>query len=87
MQDFDLIRPENIEEACNLLASMGNKARVIAGATDLMIDLRQHNMPAGTTMLLDISSLAELNYIIEEGEVYQDRGRSDSCSTGGQQAA
>ena len=58
MQDFDLIRPENIDEACNLLASMGNKARVIAGGTDLMIDLRRHNMPAGTTMLLDISSLA-----------------------------
>ena len=68
MQDFDLIRPENIAESCNLLASMGNKARVIAGGTDLMIDLRKHKLPAGTTMLLDISSLAELNYIIEEGE-------------------
>ncbi len=68
MQDFDLIRPENIDEACSLLASMGNRARVVAGGTDLMIDLRKHNLPAGTTMLLDISSLSELNYIIEEGE-------------------
>ncbi len=68
MQDFDLIRPENIDEACNILASMGNKARVIAGGTDLMIDLRRDKLPAGTRMLLDISSLAELNYIIEEGE-------------------
>ncbi|MSP67505.1 MAG: xanthine dehydrogenase family protein subunit M [Alphaproteobacteria bacterium] len=56
--------PETVDKAVALLASMGRKARVLAGGTDLLVQLR-----AGVVepeMMIDIKKIAELRSIARE---------------------
>jgi xanthine dehydrogenase FAD-binding subunit len=60
----------NILEALQVLASAGGKARVIAGGTDLLLDLQQgrHNP---VDVLVDINSIPEMNSIkISDGSLF-----------------
>ncbi len=58
---FKYLRPETLAEACSLLSQFNGKARVIAGGTDLMVNLKQKTVrPA---YLVDISRLSGLNTI------------------------
>jgi carbon-monoxide dehydrogenase medium subunit len=41
LPEFDYHRPETVDEACALLAELGSVARVIAGGTDLLVDLKR----------------------------------------------
>lgn len=60
--------PSTIDEALALLASYHGRARVVAGGTDLLLDIRQGNTPRPDA-LVDISRIAALNRIEPEGEV------------------
>lgn len=55
-------RPKTIQEALDTLDRATGEARVIAGGTDLLIDLQQGRHPPIHT-LVDISALTELNSI------------------------
>ncbi len=68
MYDFDFLRPQSLDEACKLLASLAGKAKIIAGGTDFMVDLHNRKIPEDLEAVVDISSLTELNYIREDGE-------------------
>ncbi len=58
---FKYLRPETIEEACSMLSQFNGKARVIAGGTDLMVNMKQKtDSPA---YLVDISYFPGLNTI------------------------
>ena len=37
---FEYLDPKTIEEACSLLSQHGDKARLIAGGTDLLIAMQ-----------------------------------------------
>lgn len=41
LPEFDYHRPETVDEACAMLAELGEKAKVIAGGTDLLVDLKR----------------------------------------------
>ncbi len=41
LPEFDYYRPETVEEACALLSELGASAKVIAGGTDLLVDLKR----------------------------------------------
>jgi CO/xanthine dehydrogenase FAD-binding subunit len=60
--------PSTIEEALALLASYHGRARVIAGGTDLLLDIRQGNTPRPDA-LVDISRIAALNRIDQDGDM------------------
>jgi len=61
--------PASVEEALSLLATHGEKARVIAGGTDLVLDLeRGVRHPA---ILVDISRIAELRHIRTLGDAIE----------------
>jgi len=62
MKTFEYISPKSIEETTSLLAENGADARILAGGTDLLIELRKENAGA-PKMVLDISYLKELKGI------------------------
>jgi len=60
---FDYKTPKTLQEACQLLWEACGKAKVIAGGTDLVIDLR--NGDQNPQLLMDITNLKELRGIEE----------------------
>ena len=62
---FDYVRPDSVDEAVALLAEHGDEARVLAGGQSLMAMLNLRL--AEPQMLIDVSRLAELDTIGENG--------------------
>lgn len=69
--------PENIEEAVSILNSSKGTARIIAGGTDLMLDLEggRHELEK----LVDLSKINELSQITEENGMIK-IGANVTCS-------
>lgn len=57
----DYLLPETIEQALNQLADYQGKARIMAGGTDLLLDLKEGKKEAG--ILVDITRIAVLRAI------------------------
>ncbi len=58
--------PTSVEEAVTLLARYDGKARVVAGGTDLILDLQQGNEEP-LEALIDVTRLSGLNAIEQQG--------------------
>jgi CO/xanthine dehydrogenase FAD-binding subunit len=58
--------PVSVDEAVGLLARHGGKARVVAGGTDLILDLQQGNEHP-VEALVDVTRIVGLSEIREEG--------------------
>lgn len=67
----EVYKGENVDEVIELLDRYGKDAKIIAGGTDIVIDLRNERI--APKVLIDISSLEELKAIKDEGE-YVDIG-------------
>jgi CO/xanthine dehydrogenase FAD-binding subunit len=61
--EFEYIVPSNLSEAFNFLRDYGSESKIIAGGTDLVLNLRRGEMKP--RFLLDISVLKELRQIEE----------------------
>ncbi len=61
MEWIDYAAPKTITEAVGLLASKENRARVMAGATDVLVQMRAGRRSAG--LLVDVKGIPELNQI------------------------
>ena len=61
MKPFDYARPVLLKEAVDLLARHGDRARVLAGGTDLLVQLRAGVRDAG--VVVDVKEIPELNEI------------------------
>lgn len=59
-------RPVNLEETLRLLADQQGHARIVAGGTDVVVELSRGIRPTET--LIDITGLAELRAIHQDGE-------------------
>jgi carbon-monoxide dehydrogenase medium subunit len=64
MKPFEYISPQSIEEATSVLAKYGSDARVLAGGTDILIELRRSNAKTPKA-IVDIFSIKELKGIVE----------------------
>lgn len=58
------VQPTSLTEALDVLREYGSHARIVAGGTDVLVELQRGVKP--TTMLIDISKLRELRYIRAE---------------------
>lgn len=58
--------PTTVTEALDLLQSYGGEARIIAGGTDLLLDIRQGHMPRPEA-LIDVTCIDELRGIRQDG--------------------
>ncbi|PNV78920.1 MAG: xanthine dehydrogenase family protein subunit M [Fervidicoccus sp.] len=59
-------RPKSLDEALSLLSELGERAKIYAGGTDLLIDMRLRNI--GNKVVVDIKEINELRGIREEGD-------------------
>jgi carbon-monoxide dehydrogenase medium subunit len=50
LRDFDYHEPETLQAAVSLLAAAGSDARVLAGGTDLIVDLKTERLRAQTVV-------------------------------------
>jgi aerobic carbon-monoxide dehydrogenase medium subunit len=61
--------PSSIDQAVQLLAGATEEARVLAGGTDLLVQMRTDVIEPG--LLIDIKGIAELRQIKEEGGAFR----------------
>lgn len=59
MQAFEYAIPQTVDEAVSLLASKGDQARVLAGGTDLIVQLREGRRRLD--VVVDVKKIAETN--------------------------
>ncbi|HSJ53298.1 MAG TPA: FAD binding domain-containing protein [Anaerolineae bacterium] len=64
MGEGQFYRPGNLQEACELLAQHGDKARLLAGGTDLMVQLNRRLLALDALIYLGACGL---DYIKEDG--------------------
>lgn len=70
MFKYDYYRAKTLEEVCETLVKYGDKAGIVAGGTDIMVQIREKDKRwKDMECLLDISALEkELRYITEDGD-------------------
>lgn len=66
MKTFHAVIPERLDGAVSFLARFGPEAKVIAGGTDLVVEMKEDKRSPG--VLVDISRLSELRGIRVEGD-------------------
>ncbi len=68
MRNFDYFSPQSLEEACAFLAEYGEKARVLAGGTDLLVQMKQGLLePECIINIKTIPGLRQIQYNQTEG--------------------
>jgi carbon-monoxide dehydrogenase medium subunit len=63
-QDFEYLEPKTVEEALDYLAKFGKKAKVIAGGTDLLVQMKLGKIDP--EVIINIARIPGLRYLIEE---------------------
>jgi xanthine dehydrogenase FAD-binding subunit len=64
------LQPETVDEALSALMASDGRSRVIAGGTDLLLDLQQGRLPPVET-LIDVGRVEGMSdIVVEDGEVY-----------------
>ncbi len=67
MKPFEYYSPQSVTEACSLLATLGSTARILAGGTDLLIEMRK-SAEALPGSIVDISRITSLKGVEESGD-------------------
>ena len=68
MNDFEYVAPSSIQEAVSVLARHGDRARVLAGGTDIVVQLREGLHEADVVVdVKKIPELTELTFIARSG--------------------
>jgi CO/xanthine dehydrogenase FAD-binding subunit len=78
---FDFHEPSSVSEACQILAQYGQKAKLLAGGTDLLVDMKKNLVSPDP--LVSISRLDELKQI----DLANDGLKIGACVTAAELAA
>jgi NADPH-dependent glutamate synthase beta subunit-like oxidoreductase/CO/xanthine dehydrogenase FAD-binding subunit len=66
MRKFTHVSAESVEEATSLLRESGRKARIIAGGTDLLGEMKDCILPEYPELLVNIKNIPGLDYVREK---------------------
>lgn len=78
MQAFEYVAPKIIEEVVTLLAGKNGDARILAGGTDLIVQLREGRRKA--KLVIDVKNIPELTQVIFDSKNGLRIGAAASCS-------
>lgn len=78
MKDFEYQSPSTIEEAVGILAEHGDNAKILAGGTDIIVQLREGLREAG--VVVDVKKIPELMGAEWREDGGLELGASVSCS-------
>lgn len=78
MQAFDYAAPESVEEVVKLLVGKNGDAQILAGGTDLIVQLREGRR--STKLVIDIKNISELTLVAFESKNGLRIGAAASCS-------
>lgn len=68
MKEFELYDPESIEETCRLLDKFNGKAQILAGGTDLLVELKRGQLNIAHIVSLEkIGELKKITFTQEQG--------------------
>jgi CO/xanthine dehydrogenase FAD-binding subunit len=67
MRPFEYLSPRSLPEACTLLAELGPDARILAGGTDVLVEMRKPGSSSSKS-IIDISRISSLKGIEEAGD-------------------
>jgi CO/xanthine dehydrogenase FAD-binding subunit len=59
MKDIEYVAPQTIAEAVKVLNDKGDRAKILAGGTDIIVQLREHRRDAD--VLVDVKRIPEVN--------------------------
>ena len=65
LTDFEYFEPETISDVITFLAKQGKDTKLIAGGTDLLVDMKKGRTKS--KYLVTLMKIPELSYIIEDG--------------------
>jgi carbon-monoxide dehydrogenase medium subunit len=77
MQSFDYVAPKSADEVLSLLASQNGNAKILAGGTDLIVQLREGRRQAG--LVIDVKHIPELAQITFDPQNGLRIGAAASC--------
>ena len=77
MEAIDFAKPNTVNEAVELMASKGDRARMLAGGTDLLVQLRAGRR--SIDLVVDAKSIPELNQITYDPQNGLTLGASVPC--------
>ncbi|MEQ8789253.1 MAG: xanthine dehydrogenase family protein subunit M [Pirellulaceae bacterium] len=77
MNDFAYAAPTTLEEAAALLAQWGARAKMLAGGTDILVQLREHLREA--EMVVDVKKIPELTAVEWSAESGLSLGAAAPC--------
>jgi carbon-monoxide dehydrogenase medium subunit len=61
LKDIEYCAPRSLADAVHILSELGNRARLLAGGTDIIVQVREHRRDLD--MLVDAKNIPELNEI------------------------
>jgi CO/xanthine dehydrogenase FAD-binding subunit len=77
MQSFDYVAPTSVDEVISLLASKNGDAKILAGGTDLLVQLREGRRKA--SLVIDIKIIPELTQITFDPQTGLRIGAAAAC--------
>jgi CO/xanthine dehydrogenase FAD-binding subunit len=78
MQSFDYVAPKSSEEVVQLLAGKNGDAKILAGGTDLLVQLREGRRTA--RLIIDVKNIPELTQVIFDSKNGLRIGAAASCT-------
>ena len=84
MKPFDFYAPTTVDEALELMHKYQDSVSVIAGGTDLVLELNEYK--ATPAVVIDLKKIKELNYIRVEDGVFRIGAMATHASLAADQA-
>ena len=77
MQDFSYVSAKTVPEAVTLLDENGEKARILAGGTDLIVEIREARRDVD--LMIDVKSIPEVNVLDYSADAGLTLGAAVEC--------